>query len=48
MRQKRAVTLTNIEDKNGNVIEEEVNIVERWRQYFKELLEGKDVSTGKP
>lgn len=30
-------------DKNGKVISEEEQIMERWTEYFKELLEEKDV-----
>lgn len=44
MRQKKTEITINIKDKNGNVIGEEEKIMERWREYFKELLEGKDIN----
>lgn len=41
------MAIKNVKDKEGKVIVEEEKIMERWWQYFKELLEGKDISNDK-
>lgn len=43
MKQKKNLTIKNIKDNRENVIREEEGIMERWREYFKDLLEGKDI-----
>lgn len=45
MRQKRAGTMLNIKDKERTILTEGNEIMERWRLYCKELLEGTDILT---
>ena len=39
MRKPKTNMLQNLKDKNGNILMEETSIMERWREYFKDLLE---------
>jgi hypothetical protein len=39
IRQKKETTLKNIKDENGNILTREEDIMERWREYFQNLLE---------
>ena len=43
MRTEKAEKIINIEDKDGNIIEGEKNIMERWREYFQELLQLEEI-----
>jgi uncharacterized protein YukE len=39
MRKPKTNMLKNVKDKNGNTLTNEEDIIDRWREYFKELLE---------
>lgn len=39
LRQKKSFILKNIKDKQGNLLTNEEEIMERWKEYFKEMLE---------
>ena len=39
MRAKKAEKIINIKDKNENVVEDEKNIMKKWREYVQELLQ---------
>ena len=47
MKQKKIPTIKNTKDKEENVIVEEDKIMERWREYFKDLLEGHNTNENK-
>ncbi|XP_050511411.1 uncharacterized protein LOC126887736 isoform X2 [Diabrotica virgifera virgifera] len=47
MRKPKPNTLKNVKDKNGNILTEENEIMERWREYFEELLEVEQVEGNK-
>lgn len=43
MRQKKEVLIKNIKDEQGRVLNEEQEIMERWRGYFMTLLNGEEI-----
>lgn len=42
LRNTKTFTMKNIKDKNGKVLTEEKDILERWKQYFKDLTNTKE------
>lgn len=43
MRKPKTNMLQNLKDRSGNIITEEASIMERWREYFKDLLEENEI-----